>query len=720
MLSCALFFEMNHHRSRSFPEWAFVTLILLVAALLRFHNLGDTPKGLEHDEVATWHMVDSVLNGSLVLYFEEGYGHEPLFNYLTALPMALWGPNWLGERFWAPWFGMFAVAATYALMRHMFGPLVGLSAAGLQATVLWALFFNRLGLRLNQLPFLLCVTVYCFWRGTEAKRAQRTGWFVAAGALMGACLYTYMSSRAVPLILGAFALYLVTRDRWFASRSTGERLTWTQIGQKWWPILACFGVALVVVSPLALYLANRPQTSIPQREGQVDLPLSELRKGNLRPVLENAWGLVRMWNVDGERYWQLNYAHRPVFVEPISGALFWLGVLVALWRWRDPRTALLLIWTGMGMVPSLLTSEAPSWPRTMLASPAALTLPGIAVWAAIEGLGHTHARIFERPGLRSWARHGLLALLALSLALTAVLTYRDFLVVWPNHHRVRYAFQSSMTEAFRYLDSATDNSPAVMAGLSPHDMDPWTERSTLQRRDLHIRWIDIRSALILPPGERARLVTLDITPVDPTLGAWAGLEDRPALAQGDVVPRGGIETDPDAPVYYDPAYTVYHLDAATLRRRAQTSERSIYIGAYPPEAVSLDVPPVFGELVRLVGYTWLGEPQRGQTVQLLTFWETLGTGPSSTVYGEPSLRIFMHLLDDAQNVVAYADILGTAPDTWLPGDVIVQLHTLQAPAAPGTYALETGWYVPPDGPRLPIGGVDAPGERVLLEPVEIK
>jgi len=221
-------------------EWLSITLILVVAAFLRFHDLGDVPKGLEHDEVATWHMVDGVLRGERPIYFEEGYGHEPLFNYLTAIPVSLFGHNWLGERFWAPWLGMFAVAMTYALMRRMFDPLVGLSTAGLQATVLWALFFNRLGLRLNLLPFLLAATAYCFWRGVEAScrlqvgrckcqaassdrelsarplarlrsaiRDARGGWFAVAGVFMGVCFYTYMSSRVVPLIFGAFSLYLI-------------------------------------------------------------------------------------------------------------------------------------------------------------------------------------------------------------------------------------------------------------------------------------------------------------------------------------------------------------------------------------------------------------------------------------------------------------------------------------------------------------------------------
>ena len=78
------------HKPRSGLEWAALTLLLLVAAWFRFYDLGDIPKGLEHDEVATWHMVAGVLEGERPLYFEEGYGHEPLYNYMTALPMAIW------------------------------------------------------------------------------------------------------------------------------------------------------------------------------------------------------------------------------------------------------------------------------------------------------------------------------------------------------------------------------------------------------------------------------------------------------------------------------------------------------------------------------------------------------------------------------------------------------------------------------------------------------
>ena len=128
----------------------------------------------------------------------------------------------------------------------------------------------------------------------------------------------------------------------------------------------------------------------------------------------------------------------------------------------------------------------------------------------------------------------------------------------------------------------------------------------------------------------------------------------------------------------------------------------------------------------MVGYEWLTPSRAGAAGQLLTYWQALDTGPRSTVYGEPSLRTYLHLLDQEQFVVAGVDVLGVAPDTWQTGDTIVQLHALTLPDQPGTYAVEVGWYIPPSGPRLPASGplggqqVDAPGQRILLAPVEVR
>jgi hypothetical protein len=338
----------------------------------------------------------------------------------------------------------------------------------------------------------------------------------------------------------------------------------------------------------------------------------------------------------------------------------------------------------------------------------------------LQALQKSTVRPFVDRRVRQIARGVLIALLAWSWLITAVWTYRDYILVWPGHPRVRYAFQSSMTEAMRYIDASPDSTPVMMAGLSPHDMDPWTERSTLRRRDLPIRWVDVRSALVLPPGDVVRFIALDITPIDPALARWAGLGSADILAQGEIVPRGGTEHQVEAPTYVDPAYTVYRLDVASLRQRILGAESAAAVGSDPFDPEPLDVPPRFGDVVRLLGYAWLTPPERGTTAQLLTFWQALSAGPTSTVYGEPALRTFVHLLDRDQAPVSGVDVLGAAPDTWLPGDTIVQLHTFGFPDKPGDYAVEVGWYVPPDGPRLPLNGANAPGQRILLAPVEIE
>jgi hypothetical protein len=275
-----------------------------------------------------------------------------------------------------------------------------------------------------------------------------------------------------------------------------------------------------------------------------------------------------------------------------------------------------------------------------------------------------------------------------------------------------------MTEAMRTLDAQADTTPVVMAGLSPHDMDPWTEQCTLRRRDLDVRWIDTRSALILPPQDDMRLVTLDITPVDAALADWIDLDTATILAQGEPVPRSGRENEPDAPVYVDPAFMAYRLDASALRRNVVRAQA--YVGGDPFSPALLPQAPQFGNLVRFEGYEWLAPAQAGEPARLLTFWTALDSGPRSTVYGEPALKIFVHLVDREQQVVGGADLLGTAPDTWRAGDVVVQLHTFWFPDQAATYAVELGWYVPPQGPRLPVDNAHAPGQRILIAPVEVR
>ena len=231
-------------------ELAALIAILLVAAFLRLHQLGDVPPGLEHDEVTSWQMADSVLDGRFRIYFTESYGHEPIFSYLMALSVAVFGPNWLGIRFWSPFLSLLGLAATYALARRLFGRRTALVVAGGMAFAVWPIFFARLGLRLNLLPGLLCATILAFWKGLESPLTvegklpgQGWRWFLLSGFLLGATLHTYLASRAVPILLIGFVGYLTLFHR-------------PMLRGRWLALGAVFLLTALLVVPMAWYIAS--------------------------------------------------------------------------------------------------------------------------------------------------------------------------------------------------------------------------------------------------------------------------------------------------------------------------------------------------------------------------------------------------------------------------------------------------------------------------------
>lgn len=666
-----------------------LTAIFLVAAFLRLHQLGDVPPGLEHDEVTSWQMADGVLHGRFRIYFTESYGHEPIFTYLMALSSAAFGPNWLGIRFWAPFLSLLGLAATCALARRLFDRRVALVAAGAMAIAVWPIFFARLGLRLNLLPGLLCATLLAFWNGLETPLAadgklSRQGWrwFLLAGVLLGVTLHTYLASRAAPILLAAFVAYLALFHR-------------PLLRGRWLAVGAVFLLAAILVAPMARYIATHPAAEV--RTGQVNEPLTQLLRGDPTPVLHNALVVAGMFGFTGEPYWQVNVPGRPVFVEPVTILLFYGGLLLSLWRWRQPRYAFLLIWLLVGLLPSVVTADPPSFPRAFAALPVAFILPGLAARAL-------------------WTRWRRIApaLLALTFVLNAGLTYRDYFVEWAADPDVRYTFQTGVTQAARYLDADDATTPVVVAGLSVHDVDPLTLAVSLRRRDLAVRWCDTRGALLLPAGsDSARLLIPDVVPLDPALA------DR--LAPYSAPPEAHRLTDGA------PAFTLYRLaqlDEWRARAAALSASQMVVISPevefLPGDPQGLrrthSLPVNFGDELDFLGHEWLNEDfSPGGQVDLLTYWRARGPLDGRR-------RVFVHLLDARSQVRGGHDGLDVGLDSLQAGDAIVQLHRfwVAADAQPGEHQVEVGLYDPATQQRSVVLENGAPAaDRLLLETVKV-
>jgi hypothetical protein len=102
----------------------------------------------------------------------------------------------------------------------------------------------------------------------------------------------------------------------------------------------------------------------------------------------------------------------------------------------------------------------------------------------------------------------------------------------------------------------------------------------------------------------------------------------------------------------------------------------------------------------------------------VTYWRAY-----RTAVDEDDWKTFVHLLDVESRVIGGVDVLNAPPTGWLPGDVIVQVHTFRVDrdAPPGEAFLEVGFYRDATG-RLPVGAGEGEtaGDRVLLAPVEIE
>ena len=636
----------SHRRSL-----ALLVLILLVAAAFRFIGLdnfptprGATPPGLEHDEVAHWLINQDILAGQHAIYFTEAYGHEALYHYLQAGFGALVGDHALALRLPSAYFGILLVAVSYALARRLFGLRVALWSAAFLAVLFWPVFYSRLALRAISLPVFSGLAAYWWWRAFPARTGVSKGeefegkaithrkttlYFFAAGVLAGLSLHTYMAARAVPIFFALYSIYLL--------------LFYHNTFRRYWRGIALFWLALVVVAaPLIVYLLTNPGAEV--RIAEVDAPLRALMSGDVKPVLENALRIAGMFGLRGDPLWRQNVAGQPVF-DPVLGLLFYAGVALSLWRWRDPRHAFVLLWLAASVIPSLVTIDAPSSIRIINLLPVLMAFPLVFIHN-VPYLSTLRDKLSTNLGTRV-VTIGLGALLAYS----AWVSYAGLWRVWPANEEVRFVWQAALTEAAAYLDQSQASGPVAVGGWTPETMDPPTMVLTLRRDDLSLRYFDPTQSLIVPSspdGQPFRIVKPTIlplaTPLQEVVQAWEKQQGEYVLYEGP---------------------------------------------AQPPLVPRNPAGLVFGERLLFLGHDVVGGCRLGERCEIVTYWRVMAPP------GEP-LRLFLHAVGDGGETVAQDDRLGAPAEHWQTGDIVMQLLTVETT----TPEMRLGVYNSQSGQRL--------------------
>lgn len=681
---------------KSWRRKGWLLVVVLTAVFLRFYLLSDVPPGLTHDEADHGITAWQIVNGAREIYFTVGYGREPLYDYATALLMAVTGPTYLAGRVTAVFFSLLMLVGTYLWTRRAFDtPTALLTAAGL-AVAFWPLMAARQALRSITLPALFVLALILFWHGL---RVAGGGWrvadyrlpitdyglrnallhFLAAGFLLGLTFYTYIPARGMWLLFPALALYVTLADR-------------RQWQDAWRGTAVSLLIALLVGLPLFIYLWQNPTAEV--RITELSGPLVALRDGDWRPLWQNVVGSLRLFTVEGDPTWRYNVAGRPL-LNPLLGALFYTGVLMAGWQairpfrggdaWRGAAAFAALGWLALGFAPVLITGPELSMTQAMGVQPVVYLFPALAAvklgnWV----IGHWVI-------LRRFAWVGAVVV----YGATAVLTVRAYFEVWVNAPQVRVQYESTMAAAMDYLNVHQPDAAAVSTITPGPFHTPALAQMTLHGETVTPGWFDGRGALLLPDAADGVIIFPGFAPLHPALARYF----ETAVLQ---------ETLPLRPSDLDRPLTVYRLDGAAARDNV--------IGHFAQEtAAGVTLPVMVSDAAQLLGYDLL-TPQvpPGGVVQVATLWQAQRPLPAEA-------RIFVHVLGPDGVPFAHQDTLHVPAQGWRLGDLFIQLHEFTIPpeTAVGDYPLVIGLYTCADGcengRRLPIlADGDVIGDNLML------
>jgi 4-amino-4-deoxy-L-arabinose transferase-like glycosyltransferase len=663
-------------------EWMAVLVVLLLAFALRTIDLTRVPPGLHNDEVADALITRSVVGGRLAIFFPENIGNEGLYYYFAAPFMKFIGSSVFALRLPPAFLSLIAACVIWAFSRRLFGPIAAFTALIGFSIVFWPVEFGRILLHVVMEVPLAALAAYLFWRARETS--QRRGLLLSAlsGLCVGLAIDAYTAARVLPIIFVVFGLYVLI----------ARRAHW----REWWArIVIGLAAAAIAVLPLAIFLIQNPQDD---QLGffEIDRPLTELRQGNLQPVIETSLNTLGMFAFVGDPLPYYDLPGRPI-LEPIGALLLLLGLLIALWRWRKPEYAFLLIWFFGSLAPGLLSQPAPNYTRTLGVQVVMFSLIGLAVAAIVT----------------RWRSKIVYAGLAIVAAGNLIWTVHDYFTVWPSIDVVRFWHQAGLNAVADRLQVDPDSSPAAICvpEYLIDESQPWWYPAwkhmqvLLQRDDLSLRYYNCLDAIVLIDGP-ARYAFPDAADA-------AAIERFPIYSQFLLAAPIDWQQLPDRLGFILRATRAdMSLDDQLTRIGSQSKVQ------WAPEAGggSAPLPIDLGDRVELLGYTLLAtSSQRAGVYDLATYWRVTGELP-------PRLSQFTHLLNAQGAIITQEDRLDLTSASLRPGDVFVQMHHLTLPTdlKSGTYDLSIGLYTQVDGKRLPVMLNGQPhGDRLFLRSIEV-
>jgi 4-amino-4-deoxy-L-arabinose transferase-like glycosyltransferase len=677
--------------------------VFAVAVFFRLWLQGQVPPGMNFDEAFESLEARRLLAepGYRPIFFTGNWGIPPLEIYLTALAFLIAGEHMLTIRYVSAAAGIVTIPLLYLLTRTLFPlparppearaegwgdsqsvrQLMPFVACLVLAILPWHNAFSREGVEVVLVPLWAILAVQFLWWGFQSRR----WWpFAIAGFFFGSAFYTYQAAWVLPGVLVLFVAYKLFQERGFLKRYG-------------WKLLLLGLIALLVVLPLGVFAYRNPGMFV-MRTGQVGV--MGAGGGSQTPVASLAHNVVKVagvfvtggWVADGNKL----YTRPPM---PLALAfILYLGVAIALLRFKRAEYALLLIWFVWMWLPSVMSDDAPNI-RRMIGS-----APPMAILVA-AGMAWLFDAVKEKTRTRERWRRAAPAAMGMMLGglliYTAIWSYQYFFLDWGRDKNLYHIFDVGLVD----IGAVAAAAPAdTRLYYTPADDLTVTHLPVVwQVRDRDLRTFDGRHGLVLSPrGPHASLYLITAFMGD----TWT----LPALRR--FYPQGRVVREARNP-YGELHSLVFAVDPDIEPvLRPQT-----------PSAAN------FGEQVQLLGSDFSSaEVGAGATLTVTLYWQP------RTAARMPDYTVFAHMLgpvNPASGTPVWAGhdgppLANSYPTSrWQPGEVIVDRHEVVLPSEipAGTYPIEVGLYDPQAGGRRlsvldPTG--NPLGDRVIIGEIRVR
>lgn len=451
--------------------------IVILAAVLRFYQLGVNPPSLTWDEVAWGYNAYSLgIDGRdefgrfLPFDYLESFGDfkPPVYVYLDILPVLLFGLNEFATRFPSAFFGSLTVLVTYFLVKAIFAKreitknntessveILALLSSLLLAISPWHIMLSRAAFEANVATFFLVTGVWLF-----LEAVQRRPWLLTLSAISFVIpVYTFNSTRIVAPLILAFLAVIYWR-KLFAIKKA---------------LITSIVVGLVLMLPTIPFLLS-PQAKLRFAEVNIFSDIKVIEIANQEIINDNnAWWSKVLHNRRVEygisflshyfdnlsfNFLFINGDGNPKFsIQSVGQLYLWelpflLVGLLFLFKKREGTWKIIPVWVLLAIIPAATARETPHALRIESALP---------MFQLLVAYGIVNTFYFVHKYKLSKLQYKALQLFAVCFLFFALFNIAYYFEGYYKHYAKQFSheWQYGYKDAIEYINQVDDQYDAV-------------------------------------------------------------------------------------------------------------------------------------------------------------------------------------------------------------------------------------------------------------------